>query len=184
MPALPQLPVADQALKENKGIFNYVLHYLGKSHVDQNFYMHNNNIFNIVILFLIMPGIVDMSSGSTDGDLCPPPAKKSAIEQLLGDVYIVSVSAAKTIEERVKSELETYKAKASIPLSSCPLLWWRTSEESFPLLAKLAKRVLGIPSTSVASEKVFSTAGDIITATRSAINPDNVDRLIFLKRNL
>ncbi|XP_056022020.1 E3 SUMO-protein ligase ZBED1-like [Ostrea edulis] len=128
--------------------------------------------------------IVDMSSGSTDGDLCPPPAKKSAIEQLLGDVYIVSVSAAKTIEERVKSELETYKAKASIPLSSCPLLWWRTSEESFPLLAKLAKRVLGIPSTSVASERVFSTAGDIITATRSALNPDNVDRLIFLKRNL
>jgi hypothetical protein len=133
--------------------------------------------------------IVGVSSGSTadnhdNDDLCPPPAKKSAIEQLLGDVYIVSVSPAKTIEQRIKSELETYKARPSIPLSSCPLLWWRTNEDSFPLLARLAKRVLAIPSTSVSSERVFSTAGDIVTATRSALNPENVDRLIFLKRNL
>lgn len=63
-------------------------------------------------------------------------------------------------------------------------MWWKTNESHFPLLVRLAKNLLGIPSTSVPSERVFSTAGDIVTATRSALSAENVDRLIFLKRNL
>ena len=34
------------------------------------------------------------------------------------------------------------------------------------------------------SERVFSTAGDIVTAQRSALNAENVDKLIFLKKKL
>ena len=34
------------------------------------------------------------------------------------------------------------------------------------------------------SERVFSTAGDIVIAQRSALNAENVDKLMFLKKNL
>ena len=51
-------------------------------------------------------------------------------------------------------------------------------------MAKLAITMLCIQGTLVLSERVFSTAGDIVTSQRSALHPDHVDVLIFLKKNM
>ncbi|KAJ8269395.1 hypothetical protein COCON_G00120020 [Conger conger] len=48
----------------------------------------------------------------------------------------------------------------------------------------VAKRFLCIPGTSVSSERVFSTTGDIVTAQRSVLKAGHVDQLVFLNRNL
>ena len=70
-------------------------------------------------------------------------------------------------------------------MSTYPLNWWKLHEHSFPLLAKVAKIYLGIPATSVPSERgFFSCAGDIVTAQRSMLNSENVDHLFFWKTNL
>jgi len=47
----------------------------------------------------------------------------------------------------------------------------------------MAKKYLCIPATSVPAERVFSTAGDVVTAQRSQLKSEHVDRLIFLKKN-
>ena len=39
-----------------------------------------------------------------------------------------------------------------------PLIWWRTNGVRYPKLAKVAQASLAIPSTSAASERVFSRA--------------------------
>ncbi|WAR05473.1 hypothetical protein MAR_020842 [Mya arenaria] len=54
-------------------------------------------------------------------------------------------------------------------------VWWRSHENDYPNLSRLAKHTLHIPATSVASERVFSVAGDVVTATRSRLAPDMVD---------
>ena len=54
----------------------------------------------------------------------------------------------------------------------------------YPALAEYAKKVLGVPATSVASERVFSTSGDIVTAQRSSLSTDQVDMLVFLKKTI
>ncbi|XP_069124886.1 E3 SUMO-protein ligase ZBED1-like isoform X2 [Argopecten irradians] len=115
-----------------------------------------------------------------DEDLPSQPKilKKSALEELLGDVYVVSSTPGKSLEERIKQKIELYKKENSPQLSECPLSWWKEHCFNFPLLAKVAKQMLGIPATSVPSERVFSTAGDIVTATRSVLCPETVDRLI------
>ena len=64
-----------------------------------------------------------------------------------------------------------------------PLEWWANAEHKYPLIAKFAKHMLAIPATSVPSERIFSTAGDVITASRASLKPKNVDMLIFLKKN-
>uniref|UniRef100_A0A3B3CYD9 BED-type domain-containing protein n=1 Tax=Oryzias melastigma TaxID=30732 RepID=A0A3B3CYD9_ORYME len=54
---------------------------------------------------------------------------------------------------------------------------------SSPFMSKLVKIYLCTQASSVASERIFSTAGDIVTSTRSCLDPEHVDQLIFLKKN-
>lgn len=50
-----------------------------------------------------------------------------------------------------------------------------------PQLDKLYKALLTIRPSSVASERVFSVAGNIITKTRSRLDRRSADALVFLK---
>ena len=47
----------------------------------------------------------------------------------------------------------------------------------------MAKKYLCIPATSVPSERVFATAGDIVTAQGYQLRSEHIDKLIFLKKN-
>ncbi|KAE8279169.1 Zinc finger BED domain-containing protein 4 [Larimichthys crocea] len=111
-----------------------------------------------------------------------PSSKRTALEDLLGDSF--SAEPADQSIQGVEREIDMYKREASIPLTSCPLKWWRDNRSQYPLLSQLAKAYLSIPATPVPSERVFSTAGDIVTAQRSQLLPENVDILIFLKKNM
>ena len=64
------------------------------------------------------------------------------------------------------------------------LSWWSASSACFPKLAKHARKYLCVSATSVASERVFSTAGNIVTARRNSLTSENVDMLTFLAKNL
>ena len=86
------------------------------------------------------------------------------------------------MKERVADEIENYKKEECADIDN-PLLWWMQNQFRFPLLSRMAKLYLAIPATSVPSERVFSTAGDIVTASRACLKPGHVDKLIFLKKN-
>ena len=65
-----------------------------------------------------------------------------------------------------------------------PIEWWRQNCTRFPLLSVLAAQYMAAPPTSVASERLFSTAGDVLSDSRSRLLPDKAEHLIFLKINL
>ena len=119
----------------------------------------------------------------------PPPKKKTALEELLGGTFSsgssqAAAAAAPNPIIMIEKEMDKYTRETCIPLKSCPLKWWRENAKYYPMLSRLAKVFLSIPATSVPSERVFSTAGDIVTAERAQLLPENVDRLVFLKKNL
>lgn len=64
-----------------------------------------------------------------------------------------------------------------------PLVWWRANKHRYPTLARLARRFLCLQSTSVASECVFSTAGNILTARRARLHPYNLESLVLIHEN-
>ena len=84
----------------------------------------------------------------------------------------------------VNVEVTTYFSEPVIPPKENPLLWWKFNQNRFPVLSRLAQAFLAAPPSSVQSERIFSTAGDVYGDHRARLLPDNADKLIFLKFNL
>ncbi len=121
----------------------------------------------------------------------PPSPKKSkessALESLLEEDYRPKNEGGgpqQTRAEKAEDEIKRYRAARPAGLQDNPLAWWRAKEKEYPLLAHIAKRYLCVPGTSIASERVFSTGGDIVTAKRSCLNPGHVNELLFQQKNL
>ena len=62
-----------------------------------------------------------------------------------------------------------------------PLIYWK---EKKPCLADLACKYLSIPPSSAASERLFSSAADVISQEQNRILPEKAEMLLFLKKNL
>ncbi len=71
----------------------------------------------------------------------------------------------------------------SIEVDADPLDWWKIEHSRFHHLAQLARKYLCVCGTSVPSERMFSLAGHI-TNGRSRLLPENVNKLVFLARNM
>lgn len=84
----------------------------------------------------------------------------------------------------VTQEITSYRAADAPDLDSNLCEWWRSHELTYSCVTKLAKTYLAVPATSVPSERVFSKAGEIISAKRSALISENVEKLIFLSINM
>ena len=52
------------------------------------------------------------------------------------------------------------------------------------LLSHLVRIVFPVPAASSKSERVFSAAGNVVTAKRASLNPEKVEDLVIVKCNL
>ncbi|KAL5706065.1 hypothetical protein ACHQM5_024276 [Ranunculus cassubicifolius] len=79
-----------------------------------------------------------------------------------------------------KSQLELYllepKRKITEPLDV--LDYWKSNQFRYPELARMARDILSIPISTVASESAFSVGGRVIDQFRSALLPENVESLV------
>ena len=61
------------------------------------------------------------------------------------------------------------------------LQWWKLNHTNYPVLAKLARRFLACPPSSVASEQLFSGAGIIYDEKRNRLKGETQINCYFLK---
>ena len=88
-------------------------------------------------------------------------------------------------EGNIECELKQYiQEKVSKRSAKNPLIWWKFNEAKFPNVAKMARKFLCIMGTSVPSERVFSIAGLTVTKTRSNIEAESLDQIIFMNKAL
>ena len=87
-------------------------------------------------------------------------------------------------ESKMQHEMMKYESYSSPNKDVDVLDWWRKHEEILPLLARAAKKVLAIPSSSAKSERVFSTGGNVVSVKRGSLTPKKVEDLIIISENL
>ncbi|KAL5715186.1 hypothetical protein ACHQM5_017046 [Ranunculus cassubicifolius] len=79
-----------------------------------------------------------------------------------------------------KTQLEMYleepRRKIHEPLDV--LDYWKSNQFRYPELARMARDILSIPISTVASEAAFSVGGRVIDQFRSALLPENVESLV------
>jgi hypothetical protein len=61
------------------------------------------------------------------------------------------------------------------------LSFWKGNEFRYPEVAVMARDILSIPISTVASESTFSTGGRVIDQYRSSLKPDIVEVLVCTK---
>ena len=125
----------------------------------------------------------DQKNLEQDEEPTQPRKKAKFSEDWLDDVMITGEQPAVSKIDAIRLEMDRYLAEASIQLKDDPLQWWKQRESIFPNVAKFAKKYLAIPASSVPSERIFSLAGNIVSRRRATLKPDNVDMLVFLKKN-
>ena len=58
------------------------------------------------------------------------------------------------------------------------LKWWNVNSSRLPILSSIARDILAIPVSTVASESAFSTGGRVLNDFRSSLAPQMVENLI------
>nr|CAI5853312.1 unnamed protein product [Callosobruchus analis] len=82
-----------------------------------------------------------------------------------------------------QQEVESYIRCPNISLKEDPKNYWR-NENKYPNLKKLAQKYLSYQLSSVASERLFSTAWLIQNDLRNRLSANNLKILCFLNKNL
>ncbi|OAY60648.2 hypothetical protein MANES_01G057350v8 [Manihot esculenta] len=117
-----------------------------------------------------------IGSCTTTGSINPKPKfflrhhyKKQKLEESGGfdSKTELEVYPSETIQEK-KEDFDVMKL-------------WKINSERFPILGKIARDILAIPVSTVASESAFSTGGRALDSFRSSLTPKIVEGLIYVQ---
>ena len=101
----------------------------------------------------------------------------------LFDARVNEVQGTQTTQSECIVEMRQYLQANLLDRREDPIKWWSDNKALYKRLHALAKKFLSIPATSVPAERVFSKAGELISAKRNRLKETNVDTLLFLNKN-
>jgi hypothetical protein len=93
-------------------------------------------------------------------------------------------SASESVQKKFESPKMELKRYLNLDVwIDDPILFWHQNRQKFPRLSIIAKRLFSVPATNLSSERNFNYAGLTLTDRRSQLDPENVDKLLFIRSN-
>ncbi|RWR84386.1 zinc finger BED domain-containing protein RICESLEEPER 1-like protein [Cinnamomum micranthum f. kanehirae] len=89
-----------------------------------------------------------------------------------------------SLTQQIKSDLEMYldeavhAMKTGLDKNFDILAWWKFSAPKYPIVAQMARDILGIPVSSTTSEAVFDIGGRVLDKYRSSMPSSTLQSLI------
>lgn len=84
-------------------------------------------------------------------------------------------------EQMLISQFRLYSIEKKV--NKDPLVYWKEKSTIYKFLAPLARKYFSIKPTQAYSERIFSTAEDIVCKKRNRLKPENAEILVFLNKN-
>ena len=79
-----------------------------------------------------------------------------------------------------RNEIDEYLIIPIEPKDIDPCGWWRNHKSQYPILSKIARDYICIPSTSVPSEQAFSKSGELISKKRNRLGDSAIKACMCL----
>ncbi|KAL4592656.1 hypothetical protein LXL04_005659 [Taraxacum kok-saghyz] len=100
------------------------------------------------------------------------------IEQLMTKHFEMDMGSSEA--NLNKTELDKYlgEDREAMDVNFDILKWWGINKCRYPVLTKMARDVLAIPVSTVASESAFSTGGRVLDSFRTSLTPRMVEALV------
>ncbi|KAL0415435.1 UNVERIFIED_CONTAM: Zinc finger BED domain-containing protein RICESLEEPER 2 [Sesamum latifolium] len=108
----------------------------------------------------------------------------SNVNESLDEFEEFIASKTSTTNVPTTSELDMYLEESLLPRARDfdILNWWKTNGAKFPTLQKMARDILAIPVSTVASESTFSNSGKLINPHRNRLYHTTVEALMCPRR--
>ena len=85
---------------------------------------------------------------------------------------IIFIGTTSELDHYLQEKIRKQKSKFDI------VSWWKTNGFKYPTLQKIARDILTIPISTVASESAFSTCGRLVSRYRSRRHPKTLEALM------
>jgi hypothetical protein len=77
------------------------------------------------------------------------------------------------------NELDLYMAEPLLKQDSFDILaYWKNKTDKYPILSQIARDLMSIQVSTVASESTFSGAGRVVDPFRNRLDPEMVEELV------
>jgi hypothetical protein len=100
------------------------------------------------------------------------------------DKKIKELTAKRNATAATTIEPDKYRARPMLPRTSDPLHWCNDRQAVFSRLYTVVKKGFCVVATSVACERIFSKAGQILSEKRSRMKSSKLSMILFLNASL
>ena len=81
------------------------------------------------------------------------------------------------------NELDNYLQSSCVSMEVNPMEFWKKEKTKYPHLSKLAKEVLGVPSSSAPVERLFGIASKLYRPEHCNLKDSRFEELMFIQCN-
>ncbi|CAF1483898.1 unnamed protein product [Rotaria sordida] len=136
------------------------------------------------------PSVIDINSSSSTKSSTTPKSQQLKATTTTQNILAQCFDSPTEGEDPLAvpspgQELMEYIALNDIlQLDDDVLMFWKNNQNKFPILSSIVADIYSIPASNTTVERLFSSAGNTISNRRTNLNPDKVNKLLFLNKNL
>ena len=135
-----------------------------------------------IILTALEKSVPSPSPDTSVEEMPIEPPKSKRAKSLFSFMPVPVQSKEPSIESTCAMELDAYLLSPCVSMDTNPADFWK-KENKYTKLSKLAKEVLGVPSSSAPVERLFSIAGKIFRPERCNLTDSRFEQLMFIRCN-